>query len=147
MIDNLTAPRAGKFSAHFHSSIQIDVGIWLSGRSNRNRNARSRGVEAIELDRSSIARLLEKLREEDHKAAVEAANAVIDSDERPKRSYDRRHRVERNRRSQSERHDGNEIELDCLLSSKNSNRSDRSRKSDSRRSRSKQETIVNDDVS
>ncbi|KZS02918.1 Smoothened protein [Daphnia magna] len=116
------------------------------GRSNRNRKARSRGVEAIELDRSSIARLLEKLREEDHKAAVEAANAAaIDSDERPKRSYDRRHRVERNRRSQSERHDGNEIELDCLLSSKNSNRSDRSRKSDSRRSRSKQETVVNDD--
>lgn len=118
----------------------------FSSRSNRNRKARSRGVEAIELDRSSIARLLEKLREEDHKAAVEAANAAaIDSDERPKRSYDRRHRVERNRRSQSERHDGNEIELDCLLSSKNSNRSDRSRKSDSRRSRSKQETVVNDD--
>ncbi|KAI9560873.1 hypothetical protein GHT06_011827 [Daphnia sinensis] len=117
-----------------------------SSRSNRNRKGRSRGVEAIELDRSSIARLLEKLREEDHKAAVEAANAAaIDSDERPKRSYDRRHRVERNRRSQSERHDGNEIELDCLLSSKNSNRSDRSRKSDSRRSRSKQETVVNDD--
>lgn len=102
-------------------------------------------MEAIELDRSSIARLLERLREEDHKAAVEAANVGIDSDERPKRSYDRRHRVERNRRSQSERvHDGNEIELDCLLSSKNSNRSDRSRKSD-RRSRSKQETVVNDD--
>lgn len=73
--------------------------------------------------------------------------AADDSDinERPKRSYDRRHRTERNRRSQSERvHDGNEIELDCLLSSKNSNRSDRSRKSD-RRSRSKQEACVNDE--
>ena len=76
---------------------------------------------------------------------MEAASAAVDSDERPKRSYDRRHRVERNRRSQSERHDGNEIELDCLLSSKNSNRSDRSKKSENRRSRSKQEAVVNDD--
>lgn len=66
------------------------------------------------------------------------------ADERPKRSYDRRNRVERNRRSQSERmNDANEVELDCLLSSKNSNRSDRSRKSaGERRSRSKQETAV-----
>lgn len=101
-------------------------------------------MEAIELDRSSIARLLEKLREEDNKAAEAAA--ALDPDERPKRSYDRRHRVERNRRSQSERvQDGNEMELDCLLSSKNSNRSDRSRKSDNRRSRSKQDAVVDDD--
>ena len=98
------------------------------------------------MDRSSIARLLEKLREEDHKATIDTT--AVESDERPKRSYDRRHRVERNRRSQSERvQDGNDIELDCLLSSKNSNRSDRSRKSDNRRSRSKQEAAIDDDTS
>ena len=120
--------------------------IYLLFRS-RNRSRSGRTVEPIELDRSSIARLLERLREEDNKAA--AAAAAEDSDERPtKRSYDRRssprHRVEQrnNRRSQSERNDANEMEMDCLLSSKNSNRSDRSKKSDSRRSRSKQESSL-----
>lgn len=112
---------------------------------NRSRRARSghpRALDPLELDRASIARLLERLREEDHRAAVEAVSG--NADERPKRSYDRRNRVERNRRSQSERiNDGNEVELDCLLSSKNSNRSDRSRKSaGDRRSRSKQETAI-----
>jgi len=122
------------------------LNIYLLFRS-RNRSRSGRTVEPIELDRSSIARLLERLREEDNKAA--AAAAAEDSDERPtKRSYDRRssprHRVEQrnNRRSQSERNDANEMEMDCLLSSKNSNRSDRSKKSDSRRSRSKQESSL-----
>ena len=123
------------------------LNIYLLFRS-RNRSRSGRTVEPIELDRSSIARLLERLREEDNKAAAAAA-AAEDSDERPtKRSYDRRssprHRVEQrnNRRSQSERNDANEMEMDCLLSSKNSNRSDRSKKSDSRRSRSKQESSL-----
>ena len=113
-----------------------------ANRSRRPRSGHSRGLEPLELDRASIARLFERLREEDHRAAVEAVS--VNADERPKRSYDRRNRVERNRRSQSERiNDGNEMELDCLLSSKNSNRSDRSRKSaGDRRSRSKQETAV-----
>lgn len=104
-------------------------------RSNWSKNVRSRdarAVEAIELDRSSIARLLDKLREDD--------NVDIENEDRPKRSYDRRPRLERNRRSQSERNDGNDVELDYLLGSKNSNRSDRSKKSENHRSRSKQDS-------
>jgi len=105
-------------------------------RSRRNR----RGVvESIELDRSSIARLLEKLRDED--CNNKGSQGSIDSGG-PKRSYDRRQPQQRNRRSDAAT---NEMELDCLLSSKNSNRSDRSRKSDTRRSRSKQESSLLDD--
>ena len=102
----------------------------------RNRNGlRSRSARAdatIELDRSSIARLLEKLRDEDHHTLEERST---------KRSYDRR-RSERNRRSQSERHEEDDLELDYLLSSKNSNRSDRSKRSERHRSRSKQDSSI-----
>ena len=106
-----------------------------SSKSRSQRTRSGRAVEAIELDRSSIARLLEKLRDEEKGTDA----APVDS---PKRSFDRRNRSERNRRSHSERDaaGSNEMELDCLLSSKNSNRSDRSKKSENRRSRSKQET-------
>merc|ERR1712071_97853 len=111
-------------------------------RSQRSKNTRSRdarAVEAIELDRSSIARLLDKLREDnDNDDGNKTQTAANDGEDRPKRSYDRRARVERSRRSQSERNDGNDVELDYLLGSKNSNRSDRSRKS----RRSKQDSTA-----
>ena len=85
-----------------------------------------------ELDRASIARLLEKLRDEDR---------IAGDDSQQKRSLDRHNkRSDGGRRKHSERV-VDDVEMDYLISSKNSNRSDRSRKSqDNRRSRSKQDS-------
>ncbi len=118
------------------------LGFVRSRRSRTNSGARSRAARAdvIELDRASIARLLEKLRDDDHHhgGASSSTAAAADGDRSAKRSYDRR-RSERNRRHDVADQQMDDLELDYLLSSKNSNRSDRSKKSNDRhRSRSKQ---------